>query len=200
EVSRTQDVVAANKKLGRGINFGNALDAPSEGAWGVTLHADYFRLVKEAGVQSVRLPVRWSAHAQTQSPFTIDRKFAERVDWAVDQALANRLSIIINVHHFDEVFADPDKHLPRLLAFWEQIAARYMDRPAEVYFELLNEPNNKLNEGKWNTAIPKLLAVVRKTNPTRPVLVGPAQWNRILALDKLELQGDDHHLILTVHF
>jgi endoglucanase len=94
----------------------------------------------------------------------------------------------------------PDEHLPRLLGLWQQIALRYKDRPARVYFELLNEPNGKLTEAKWNTAFPKLLAAVRQTNPTRPVIVGPGQWNSIRALDKLELPRDDRNLILTVHY
>src|SRR5262245_36899376 len=44
-----------NRLLGRGINLGNALDGPQEGAWGVTLEADYFRMIKEAGFNSVRI-------------------------------------------------------------------------------------------------------------------------------------------------
>ena len=44
-----------------------------------------------------------------------------------------------------------------------------------------------------------LLAAVRKTNPTRPVIVGPGFWNGISALDKLKLPPDKN-LILTVHF
>ena len=31
-----------NKKLGRGVNFGNGLDAPSEGEWGLTLQESHF--------------------------------------------------------------------------------------------------------------------------------------------------------------
>jgi endoglucanase len=85
------------------------------------------------------------------------------------------------------------------VGLWEQIAARYKDRPAAVYFELLNEPHDKLTEAKWNAALPKVLAAVRKTNPTRSVLVGPGQWNGIRALEKLELPKEDHNLILTVH-
>src|SRR5437588_6851367 len=95
------DIHAINKKLGRGINLGNALDAPREGAWGVTLKAEYFKAIKEAGFDTVRLPVKWSAHAEGKPPYTIDPKFAERVDWAMDQALANKLNIIVNVHHYD---------------------------------------------------------------------------------------------------
>ena len=185
--------------LGRGINLGNALEAPKEGEWGVTLKAEYFAAIKKAGFATVRLPVRWSAHAGKEAPYTIDPKLAERVDWAIDQALMNELNIIVNVHHYGEMDDAPDEHLPRLLGLWQQIAARYKDRPARVYFELLNEPHGKLTETKWNAAVPKLLAVVRKTNPKRPIIIGPGQWNSIRALDKLELPKDDRNLIVTVH-
>lgn len=194
------DIDAANKKLGRGINLGNALEAPKEGEWGVTLKAEYFRAIKKADFDTVRLPVKWSAHAKAAAPYAIDPKFAARIDWAIDQALANKLNIIVNVHHYGDMDAEPDKHLPRLIALWEQIATRYRDRPAGVYFELLNEPHGKLIEGKWNEALATVLRAVRKTNPTRPVIVGPAQWNAIWALDKLELPKGDRNLILTVHF
>ncbi len=196
--SPPSDIHAANKKLGRGINLGNALEAPKEGDWGVTLKAAYFQAIKKAGFDSVRLPVKWSAHAKSAAPYTIDPKFAARIDWAIDQALANKLNIIVNVHHYSEMESDPDKHLPRLLGLWEQIAARYKDRPAGVYFELLNEPHDKLTEEKWNAAIPLVLAAVRKTNPTRPVIVGPGQWNGLGVLEKLRLPADPN-LIVTVH-
>jgi endoglucanase len=199
-VNPAGDVATANNRLGRGINLGNALEAPKEGAWGLMLQAEYFRVIKAAGFATVRLPVRWSGHAQSSTPYTIDLKFAERVDWAVDQALANRLNVVLNVHHYDEMNTHPAEHLPRLVALWEQIAARYKDRPPEVYFELLNEPRDNLTELRWNTIIPQLLAAVRKTNPVRPVIVGPGQWNAIEALDKLELPADDRNLIVTVHF
>jgi endoglucanase len=197
--AEADDIFAANKKLGRGINLGNALEAPREGEWGVTLKAEYFQAIKEAGFASVRMPIKWSAHTAAGSPYTIDAKFAERVDWAVDQATRNGLNIILNVHHYGEMDTQPDEHLPRLAAIWEQVAARYKDKPANVYFELLNEPNTRLIEAKWNAAIPALLAAIRKTNPARPVIVGPAFWNAIWALDKLELPPDKN-LILTVHF
>jgi endoglucanase len=193
------DIRAVNKSLGRGINLGNALEAPREGAWGVMLKAEYFKVIHDAGFNTIRLPVNWSAHAGKDAPYTLEDKFAQRINWAIDQALDNKLNIIFNVHHYDEMGVDPEKHLPRLLAIWEQIADRYKDRPPNVVFELLNEPRDKLTPEKWNEIIPKLLAVVRKTNPTRPVIIGPALWNGIRGLDKLELP-DDKNLILTVHY
>jgi endoglucanase len=195
-----QDAHAVNRKLGRGINLGNALEAPNEGEWGVRLKAEYFKAIKDAGFDTVRLPVRWSAHAGADAPYTIDPKFVARVDWAIEQALANKLNIIVNVHHYGETDSDPEKHLPRLAGLWEQIAARYRERPAGVVFELLNEPHDKLTAAKWNAAVPKLLDVVRKTNASRPVIVGGTQWNSIGGLDKLELPADDRNLIVTVHY
>ena len=69
------DIFAANKRLGRGVNFGNALEAPKEGEWGVTLKAEYFKAIKDAGFDSVRLPIKWSAHAKTTAPYTLDPAF-----------------------------------------------------------------------------------------------------------------------------
>jgi endoglucanase len=195
-----QKAHAANRKLARGINLGNALEAPKEGDWGVRLQPEYFKAIKDAGFDTVRLPVRWSAHAAAAVPYAIDVAFAARIDWAIEQALTNRLNIIVNVHHYDEINSDPDKHFPRLAGLWKQIADRYRDRPASVVFELLNEPPHNVPAAKWNAAVPKLLAAVRKTNPTRPVIVGPVQYNSIAALDKLELPADDRNLIVTVHF
>lgn len=199
-VQATGGEKAASVHLGRGINLGNALEAPKEGEWGVRLKAEYFAAIRQAGFATVRLPVRWSAHAAREAPYALDAKFAERVDWAIDQALKNDLNIVVNVHHYGEMDTDPDGHLPRLAAIWRQIARRYRDRPARVVFELLNEPHANLTEAKWNAALPKLLAAVRETNPTRQVVVGPVQWNSIRALDKLVLPREDRRLIVTVHF
>lgn len=191
---------AANARLGVGVNLGNALEAPREGEWGVTLQPEYFKLIKEAGFDTVRLPVRWSAHAAKTEPFAVDEEFAARVDWAIDEATAQGLNIVVNAHHYDELDKDPAAHLPRLEAIWRQIAARYRDRPDNVYFELYNEPHGKFDAAAWNEAIPRLLAAVRETNPERPVIIGPVSYNNIRALPGLQLPADDRNLIVTVHY
>ena len=93
------DAFHYNRLLGRGINLGNALDGPHEGAWGVTLKADYFRLIRKAGFNSVRIPIRWSTHASTAAPYDIETGFFQRVDWAIGQALSRNLASVINVHN-----------------------------------------------------------------------------------------------------
>lgn len=189
-----------NKLLGRGINLGNALEAPSEGAWGITLEAGYFEAIAKAGFQSVRIPTRWSAHSLSREPYTIDPKFLRRVDWAIEVAQKNKLAIVLNVHHFDEVYLKPEEKLPQLAGIWKQLAEHYKDLPDNVVFEILNEPHTKLDADNWNKAIVQLLGVIRATNPKRVVMVGPTNWNNPHFLPGLKLPADDKQLIVTFHY
>jgi endoglucanase len=189
-----------NRLLGRGVNMGNALEAPTEGAWGVVLKQEYFDLVAEAGFDSVRIPVRWSTHADETAPYIIDPAFFTRVDQVVDQALSRDLLVVINVHHYEEIMQQPAQHEERLLAMWSQIADHYRDYPDELLFEVLNEPNGALTPTLWNALLVDALDVIRETNPDRTVIVGPGQWNSILSLLDLTLPEDDRHIIVTVHY
>jgi endoglucanase len=194
------DIFERARRLGAGVNFGNALEAPHEGEWGVTLRADYFRIVREAGFCHVRLPVRWSAHAEPGAPYRIEQAFMERVAWAVRNALDNGLAIVVNIHHYDELYEDPDGHRSRFLALWRQIAERFAREPADVYFEILNEPHGRLGGDRWNTLLREALAVIRESNPLRPVIVGPDEWSHPAALNGLHLPEDDRNLIVTFHY
>jgi endoglucanase len=186
--------------FGRGVNLGNALEAPREGEWGVRLEKEYFDLIKSAGFDSVRIPVRWSAHAESASPYRIDPQFLARVDWAVRQALQRRLFVVMNVHHYGEIMEKPDEHRDRFLALWAQIAEHFHDRPPALSFELLNEPHGNLTAEKWNDLVSAALPVVRRTNPNRPIVVGPADWNGIGQLKNLRLPEEDRNLVVTIHY
>jgi endoglucanase len=192
---------AMNARLGRGVNLGNALEAAREGAWGVVIKEEFFPLIKEKGFQSVRVPIKWSARAQQSPPHTIDPKFFERIDWVVENALKNDLLVIINIHHFDEINADPQGNREFLLALWEQIAEHYKDAPETVLFELLNEPHgNRFTASVWNKMAEETLAVVRKSNPERFVIIGPVNWNSVDHLSSLRLPENDRRLIATFHY
>ncbi len=193
------DPFAQNVRLGRGVNLGNALEAPQEGEWGITLQEEYFQLIKIAGFDAVRVPIRWSTHAAERAPYTIDPSFFERVDWAIEQSLSRGLVTVINVHHYEEIMQNPAEHEERLLALWEQIADHYKEYPADLLFEVLNEPTGKLKSDAWNRLLAEAISVIRETNPDRNIIVGPANWNSINSLGSLELP-DDRHIIVTVHY
>lgn len=199
-VDRDAAIFAANARLGTGVNLGNALEAPQEGDWGLVLEESWFGVIAEAGFDSVRVPIRWSAHAGKEPPFKIDPDFLPRVDWVVEQALSQDLAVVLNMHHYDEIFAFPDRERERFLAIWRQIAEHFRDAPEAVYFELLNEPHDNLDRDRWNRLLRDGLAVIRPLHPERPVLLGPIHWNNIRWLEGLELPEEDRHLIVTVHY
>jgi endoglucanase len=198
--SMEKDAFQYNRALGRGVNLGNALDAPKEGAWGITLQEDYFKTIKEAGFDSVRIPVSWSTHAQREAPFAIDPVFFERVDWAIRQALSRGLVAVIDDHHNEGMEKEPEKNLPRLKAIWKQVAERYRNQPDGLSFEILNEPTGKLTDALWNEMFPQLLGVIRASNTRRIVIVGPGRWNNLSELDALTLPENDRRLIVTFHY
>jgi endoglucanase len=185
--------------LQRGINLGDMLEAPNEGEWGLSAQEEYFDLVKEAGFDFVRLPVRWNTHAGAESPYTIDPAFFARVDEVVSWALERDLAIIVDFHHYDEMAWDPWGHKDRFLGIWGQLAEHYQDYPSNVLFELLNEPNGELNAALWNQYAGEALAIVRETNPTRDVVIGPASWNAYDWLSTLDVP-EDQHLLITFHY
>lgn len=186
--------------LGRGINMGNMLEAPQEGAWGVRLDEAYFGEIAAAGFQNVRIPVRWSAHASADPPYTIAPEFLQRVRRAVDHALACGLRVVLNMHHYEEIMADPAAHRDRFLALWSQIAEAFADEPEALWLELLNEPSGKLTAEPWNALVGAAIPVVRATNPERMLVIGPPAWNAIDALPRLELPEDDRRITVTFHY
>ena len=191
---------ASVKALGRGVNLGNALDAPNEGEWGITIKPEYLTAIRKAGFQHVRVPVRWSNHAKADAPFTIDEKFFARVDEVLDQATKAGLQVVLDLHHYDELYPDPAAHRERFFGLWKQIAEHYKDRPDSVLFEPLNEPNGKLTPSAWNDLFADVLRIIRKSNPTRIVVVGPGQWNGFRELKNLRLPADDRRLLVTFHY
>jgi len=189
-----------NKRLGRGVNLGNALEASKEGEWGVVLKEEYFKLIKQAGFNSVRVPIMWSAHSEEKSPYRIDPNFFKRIDWVIKNARSNGLYAIINMHHYNEIYDDPNGQGERFIAIWQQIAEHYKQQPQTVLFEFLNEPCKKLDDEKWNRLVSDTLKVVRRYNPDRIIVIGPTNWNGINKLDKLRLPETDRNIIVSCHY
>jgi endoglucanase len=199
---------AAAAAMARGINFGNMLEGPREGDWGLRVEDEFIALVGEGGFTSaVRLPVRWSNHAGADAQAAIDPAFMARVDSVVTRLLARGVTVVLNMHHYRQLDGDPldpgearvaDAVLQdRFVAMWRQIATRFADRSPRLVFELYNEPHGAL-EPHWNALVARTLPVVRQTNPTRVVVIGPVQWNSARALAALKLPNDAN-LVLTVH-
>lgn len=186
--------------LGRGVNLGNKLESPKGQPWGPRLEAWNFAQAKVGGFDTVRLPIRWHEYTENSAPYAIDAKFMNSVAEALDQALANELNVVINMHHYIPLFEDPQAENAKFLAMWQQIAERFKDLPNErVVFEVMNEPNGKLTSELWNEYFQQAYSVIRESNPGRYIMIGSAEWGGVDAMYKLLLPADDK-LIFTVHY
>lgn len=188
----------AAKLFQRGANLGNYLETPPGQNWGVDVAADEFADMKREGFDHVRIPVGWQHYTGPAPDYRLDPGIFARADFAVTNALNHHLAVMINIHHFDELDADPTNTIPEFLAIWGQIAAHYRDFPATLAFELDNEPHDQATTAVMNPIYARVIAQIRQTNPQRTLFVEPGSWGSIGELKHLVLPPDDN-IIVSVH-
>lgn len=199
------DATQQIKLLSRGMNVGNFLDGtPVESSWtGNTLHGWFFEAIKEAGFDNVRIPVRWNIHASDTAPnYTIDPVFFARVDWAIAHTLTRGMAAVLNIHHYDEYYADPAGQHDKFLALWKQIAAHYQNYPKQLIFEILNEPQNQVTAAIWNADMNAAVTEIRATNQWRTLMIGGVNYNNISELynNDVSFPAGDNNIIATYHY
>ena len=182
----------------RCINLGNALEAETEGAWGYRIQAKHLTRIRQAGFDTVRLPIRWDLMTETRPPYRIKTAHMERVKQVVGQAQAQGLGVIIDVHHYEPLFENIDRELPRLVAIWDQIATVFRNAPANVYFEPLNEPFPNGTAAQVNRAYQAVIPVIRKTNPARKLILGGHGWSHEGTMKDVAYPRDPN-IVATFH-
>jgi len=193
------DAAVQNRKLGRGVNI-IGYDPIWRSFERGRFKARHFRLIKQGGFDTVRINLHPFRHMDPGGDHALSRSWLEVLDWAVEQALRNDLMVILDLHEFNTMGTDPEGNRSKFLAFRRQIAPRYRGASPNLVFELLNEPSRKLTPELWNIYYREALAIIRRTNPTRTVIVGPPSWNSVKHLDGLNLPAEDRNLIVTVHY
>ncbi|HVU29068.1 MAG TPA: glycoside hydrolase family 5 protein [Sphingomicrobium sp.] len=157
----------------------------------------HFDEIHRAGFDFVRVNLQAFRHMNSKN--RLEPQWLAKLDEVVCEAERAGLGIILDEHDFNICSSDVDLCRAKLLAFWEQVAPRYSNAPRSLAFELLNEPHDKLDGEVWNGLFAETLAVVRKTNPTRIVVVGPSHWNNLNDLPLLKLPPDPN-LLVTFHY
>lgn len=193
------DAFAQNRRLGRGVNilgYDPIWRSPDQ----ARLREKHFQRLQEAGFDSVRINLHPFRHTGREDNWKLPEGWWRTVDWAVTQALDHDLTVILDLHEFNAMAEDPEGRHGQFLATWRQLADHYQRAPDRVLFEILNEPSRALTPELWNRYLREALALIRESNPTRTVIVGPPFWNSIGHLEDLDLPADDRHLIVTVHY
>lgn len=181
----------------RGVNLGDHLEAPRK--WGgVEVRAEEFTRMKEEGFDHVRVPVGWHQYCGPGPEYKLEPEIFERVDFAVSNALKNKLAVMINLHHFRRMDTNPAAATAQFSAIWRQVAAHYRDYPDTLVFELLNEPHNQATTALMNPIYARVIAEIRETNPRRTLVAEPGGWGSVSELNNLVLPPDDN-LLVSVH-
>ncbi len=214
------------QKLSSGINIGNALDSYGitggaaditsyETQWGnPVITADLMKFIHEGGFNSVRLPITWEEHLDSDG--NVDEAWLLHVKSIVDYAVNEGLYVIINVHH-DKWFVPDYENLYSALyktdKIWGQIAEYFQAYDEHLIFEGFNEPRLTGTQEEWGNGTQEAYYVINKMmrhfvdavresggkNAERYLLVTPYCSNYTPeALKGLELP-DDSHLLLSVH-
>lgn len=156
----------AAKDMQLGINLGNTMEAyyatdnekvtykwietvgsntpkEYETFWGaVETTQEVIGGMKDAGFNTVRIPVFWGNMMENDGTYTINKDYIKRVAEIVDYCMKDDLYAVINIHHFDEFIIrrnsleDCEKIFDNL---WTQIADYFKDYSYKLVFEGYNE-------------------------------------------------------------
>ncbi|MBP5379611.1 MAG: cellulase family glycosylhydrolase [Ruminococcus sp.] len=155
---RTATEIVSQIKVG--WNLGNTLESYNTGKSGLDTETgwenpkttkDMIKSVKQAGFNAIRIPVTWSEH---MSGNTIQKEWLDRVQEVVDYAYNEGLFVIINMHHDDYIWFDPQPgsygdDSARLSNIWKQISERFADYDDKLIFEGMNEPRTVGSAMEW---------------------------------------------------
>ncbi|MGL1934298.1 MAG: cellulase family glycosylhydrolase [Fibrobacterales bacterium] len=192
------DVWEMAKKMGRGINMGNTLEAKGgEGSWAPAAKEYYFDDYKKAGFTNVRIPIHWGIRIDNNG--VIDKSFMNRVEQIVDWSLSRGLVTIINTHHEEWVINNYHGNKHKLIKIWEQIAARFKDKSNLLVFELFNEPRAPMSDADVTDLNHALLSTVRKTNPKRIAIVTGGNWGNWQNLKNADWPNDPN-VMASLHY
>jgi endoglucanase len=197
--SLAKDVFEQAARLGRGVNL-LGWDPAWQNREAGHVKDVHLKMIREAGFQHVRINLHPLRDGKPDASGKLREEFFSIMDWAVDQALANRLLVILDFHDDLAISPDPEGKRKAFLDSWTALAEHCKTRPDTVFFEILNEPASKFTHESWNNYFPAALEIIRKSNPDRTVIIGPAQWNGVGELDHLKLPSGDQNIIATVHY
>ena len=196
----SEDVFAQCRELGRGINV-LGYDPIWQSFDQARFEKEYFGVIRAGGFDTIRVNLFPFSHMGAGPDYRLSDSWWNTMNWIVTNASAAHLNVIIDLHEFEATAKDAEGNKDRFLAFWRQVAPRFQNAPSSVVLEILNEPNGEMTPDVWNQYLAEALAVIRQSNPTRAVIIGPAFWNSIGShLDELRLPDKDRHIIVTVHY
>ncbi|MDR1089645.1 MAG: cellulase family glycosylhydrolase, partial [Prevotella sp.] len=150
------NALALAAKMNLGWNLGNTLEVPgNEMGWGNPKTTEaMIRLVKDAGINAIRLPCAWDSYLESQETYKIKDLWLARVKEVVDYCVNNEMYAILNIHWdggWLEENAVPEKQEEvnkKQKALWEQIAVYFRDYDERLLLAGTNEVHSGNSSAK----------------------------------------------------
>lgn len=205
---------AMNKRLGKGINLGNSWesDGKDDGGWSNPIKDEDFRIIKEAGFNSIRLPVRWQKNSNYET-HTVDPNRLAGVKEDVALAIEQGLVVLLDFHHYIELNRlgggahreRPDtvalfqKEKEHFIALWSQIATEFNAFPdSMIAFDILNEPTIP-NENLVNEVLLGAYEAIRAAAPNKTIMFESYLAAKFAQISILKLPADGN-IIYSGHY
>jgi hypothetical protein len=81
---------------------------------------EIFDKYKAEGFNAVRIPFRWDDDAATTAPYTINPTLTwGKLNWVMAEARKRGFKIILNIHAYESIMADPAGQEARFLSIWK---------------------------------------------------------------------------------
>ena len=228
-------------EMGLGINLGNTMEAywandqnknsgsavigdntisNYETCWGaIKTTQEMIDGMKNAGFNTVRVPVYWGNSMTNDGTFTISDAMFERVEEIVDYCRKADLYVVINIHHYDEFIVknySEEDAVKITGTLWKQIAKHFKNYSDYLIFEGFNENLGTVRESdnytddrkfdyvnKMNQAFVDAVRSTGGNNKTR-MLIASGYWTNIdLTTDaRFHIPEDkvNDRIMVSVHY
>lgn len=211
-----QTIFAQSKAWDRHATFGKGMNLSwLENYWNGTVENGYMdylnmesinskqydlEIMKEMGVNTLRLPVCFDVWEDGAYPYQIDMPhYFAALDSILDWAEPLGFNVLIEYHHGSLSENNQVEETQRIIAIWKQIIARYGDRdPEKVFFEIYNEPHD-LDFSDWQMVLETIVDSMRSFDTDQTLIIGGGDWNSVYGLTNL-IPLDDDNIIYTFHY
>ena len=175
--------------LGRGMDVDWSKTKQGRTYYNVQAVKDF----KAEGISHVRIRIKDQA----------DEKLFASLDQQIQDCLDNGLIPVI-AYQADEFKNEPtEENIQKVVQWWGTVAERYQDVSHLLSFDLLIEATDALNKNpeKLNEIYERVVAEIRKTNPTRIIMISPRLRSDAAYLHELKIPSEHNgYLMAEWHF
>ena len=188
---------SVDHRLGRGVNILGS-DGMFDPPYGTDFSFTTFAKLADFGFQHVRINAHPFSHITDTG--ALDDRWIATMRKVIDAALASGLQVVVDVHETERCQRAARDCAEKLEQTWRSLSLDLRDYDDRVSFEILNEPGGEIAPDLWNRMIADNLSLIRISNPSRQVIIGPANGNDFRQLDALKIPASDAHILIDIHY